>query len=750
MALSAWSWLWGLGLLGATAGVAPAGLDAPVASSGPVVAPTVLQGELLEKGTRQPIADAQLMALAAGLSTQTISGREGHFVLPVPPGESRVEVRAAGYKPFVVTEHLAAGDHLMVRYLLERTQYADYETRVIAKRDRTEVARTSLRGRELTQVPGTFGDPFRVVTTLPGVGQLMSLLGYPIVRGTSPGNTGFMLDGVPVPQLFHLLAGPSVIHPAFIDRVDFYPGNFPVRYGSYVGGIVDGVTRRASTTEQRLDVDLDLLQAGVFARGPLTDTVSGTLSGRYGYPKIVLGLLNTPLRVDYWDYQGRLDGTLGAGRFKIFSFGSFDQIDVTPRGQDVAQLAFRQQFHRLDLGYQLGGPAAYGTYGVALAWDGTANGNVATDSSTSSVSKLRTLALLPRARWGLQLGAALSLSAGVDLAIQQFVANLNVLVATDSGTRLAPVEVRSRYTSGGAFVEMPWWLTENFLLVPGSRFDVYHNSATDIAGGVPAEVYTGSQTTQLAADPRLGWRWRLAQGEQGDVWLKGGVGRYHQPARPAIPMPGVSEIGLERGLLAGWQTSLGGELPLGAGLDVDVQGYFNYLDNLFFDLAVNASGSADLNGVGSVSRTQRGRSYGVEVLLRQREMTDVFGWVSYTLSRSERNRHDNWLLFDFDRPHMLHAVLGVRLPRNWQVGGQVQVQSGRPVSSNHGYNDARTTPFYRIDLRIDKRAVWNSWLLDFYVELLNLTLSPEPLAGAGADTAAVRYILPVVGFRGVL
>src|SRR5690606_34630997 len=156
------------------------------------------------------------------------SEADGRFSLDLPPGEAQVEVILTGYRRFLVREPLEEGREVEVRYLVERERYDPYETVVIGRAERKEVSRTTLRDREIRQVPGTFGDPFRVVGTLPGVTQTMSLIAYPIVRGSNPGATGILIDGIRVPQLFHFLGGPAVIHPSFIDRVDFYPGNFPV------------------------------------------------------------------------------------------------------------------------------------------------------------------------------------------------------------------------------------------------------------------------------------------------------------------------------------------------------------------------------------------------------------------------------------------------------------------------------------------------------------------------------------------
>ena len=60
-----------------------------------------------------------------------------------------------------------------------------------------------------------------------------------MVRGAQPAATGYYLDGVRVPALFHLVVGPAVVHPDFLERIDFYPGTPPPQYGRVLGGVVD-------------------------------------------------------------------------------------------------------------------------------------------------------------------------------------------------------------------------------------------------------------------------------------------------------------------------------------------------------------------------------------------------------------------------------------------------------------------------------------------------------------------------------
>ena len=41
------------------------------------------------------------------------------------------------------------------------------------------------------------------------------------------------IGGEPIPVLYHFLAGPSVFTYNLIDKIDFYPGGFGVRYGRF-------------------------------------------------------------------------------------------------------------------------------------------------------------------------------------------------------------------------------------------------------------------------------------------------------------------------------------------------------------------------------------------------------------------------------------------------------------------------------------------------------------------------------------
>lgn len=689
-----------------------------------------LEGELIQMGTRQPISGGRLVIQVGDTEYRTESDDDGRFALSLPAGRANVEVAATGYKRFSVVEELGDDERLTVRYLVERISYERYETVVIGKRERTEISRTSLRDREIKRVPGTFGDPFRVIATLPGVGQIAALILTPIVRGNSTSSTGPLLDGVRIPYLFHLIAGPAVIHPEFIDHIDFFPGAFSARYGGYIGGIVNGITRRSPPGEVRIDTDLNLFQAGAFVRGPIDALgVTATVAGRYGYPGYIYSLTNPDAFASYWDYQLRVDGGKPHNGWTAFALGAFDEVGDKEKGVRIVR--GRMLFHRLDLRYRLVSGTSSNVFQLVTGIDEIVAPGPDDQEDNRTSGRIRTQRIIPRVILSRQVADSLRLSVGFEAQARH---------ADPSPPRETLDIVPADWSyNGGVFVESLWQATDDLQLMPSIRSD----------------IYTNERASKASVDPRLLSRYRLRRGEDGDTWLKGGVGWYHQPPRFFAPFPGLEEIALERGLLVSIQTSAGVELPLARSISLDVQTYFNYMDPIIVDLRKNAA-TLDFPGTPQQSDAAEdaelvarslGRSYGFELMLRKRDTGRLFGWVAYTLSRSERRRKGTWGVFDFDRTHMVQIVAGTTLPRNWQIGGRFQISSGRPVTTLRGYNTARTQPLYRFDIRIDKRAVWNEWILDFYAEVINISLESDSTNDTPGD--AFRFVLPTLGARAI-
>jgi hypothetical protein len=76
------------------------------------------------------------------------------------------------------------------------------------------------------------------------------------------------------------------------------------------------------------------------------------------------------------------------------------------------------------------------------------------------------------------------------------------------------------------------------------------------------------------------------------------------------------------------------------------------------------------------------------------------------------------------------------LPRNWQVGGRFRLVSGNPITPVIGSvynasldrydpyygapNSDRLPMFHQLDLRVDKRWIFQRWMLNLYLDIQNV------------------------------
>jgi TonB family protein len=109
---------------------------------------------------------------------------------------------------------------------------------VVVEGQRLQPGSVLLTREETRALPGSFGDPLRAIEAQPGVVPIVSGLPAFFIRGAPPANVGFFFDGVEIPLLYHAFFGPSVLHPGFIDAIEFYPGSAPASYGRFAGPVV--------------------------------------------------------------------------------------------------------------------------------------------------------------------------------------------------------------------------------------------------------------------------------------------------------------------------------------------------------------------------------------------------------------------------------------------------------------------------------------------------------------------------------
>jgi TonB family protein len=736
-------------------------------------------GTIVERGTRRPVPDALVvlrfadtlsdtsLAVPFSIYMEQIGSIEGQSwedsrlaavtdsagafrFYSLPSGQVELSVQAPDYAPYSTSERVGKLEEVKVLYYVTRLDYADYELVVYGKAEEKEVSRHRISMAEVRRVPGLGGDAVRVVQAMPGVARPALGGTEVVVRGAPSWASRYYLDGMTVPMLYHV-SGTTAIYPSdALDGVDFYPGGFSSRYGGAVAGVIEMNTRNPKTDRLYGYADFSMLSGALFLEGPVNEKVSFMASGRRYFAGDLLSLyfnISDPKHTSismapfYWDYLLRADAVINKNhRLSVSMLGSRDSIGVFIPAMDrgsseidgqLDEMTFMTTFHTLTAGLS---SRISGKWTNMLRLSGT---YIAQNSSAFGFADIKNKPFLGHFRDQATFVANdnLTVNVGADVELR----NENMELAFTGGQNLIMrTELKDQlYGIVGGYVNAEWKPTDKLLLVPGVRYDYYPE--LDYGGSaLPAFWDYGFE------DGRRGWsgepslrvsgRYRLTD----KYTLKAATGTYSQTPEPMgisvhedfgnpdLPSTKAAHY------IAGFEWQINDLISL------DAQTYLNRI----WDVARSYDERLDYDPTLETQRRYfsdgRQRMYGLELMLRHSRSEKFFGWVSYTLARSEAwsNREGKYILSRRDEPHNLQLLGSWRLKNNWEIGGRARFVSGKPTSpiiatvesENGKYisavygerNSTRQDPFFQVDVRVDKKIIFDKFILTYYVDFQNL------------------------------
>ncbi len=692
-------------------------------------APVVLEGRVVERGTRTPVAGA---AVEAGTATAETDAR-GRFALRgLPEGEVLVRIVSPEHERFTIRERIDAGTRREVEYRLSRRHYDPYEAVVRAERPRREISVHTLDLEEVRTVPGSQGDVLKVIQDLPGVARSPFGVGLLVVRGSDPADTKVYLDGVEIPLLFHFGGITSVVSSDVIEALDFYPGSFGVRFGRAIGGSVEIRTREAKPERHGL-AQVDVFDGRAQEEGPV-GPVKGYLALRRSWIDGVLSLVlprvapdsASELRVAprYYDYQAKASFPLAGGMGHVAAYGADDALEFI----QSKELSGRPTFYLHTLFHRLAGtwrrPVAAWTNDatLALGWDVVD----ATQAANFGVkTRIASLTLRDEAAW--RASDRVGVTLGVDSVLRTFDYSIYAPPAGPAGSvtgsfgdATATVGERASGTwlSPGAYAEA------DFRVVPSVR----------LVGGLRLDADTRLRHDRAWLDPRLSAFWDVTP----KTTLTAAAGLYSSAPAPQQTTRtfGNPDLGAQHAL----QLSAGVKRALPFGVQLDVTGFYKSM----WDLVVPTRETDAARQLLHLSNRGLGEAIGAEVLVRRELARGLFGWVAYTVSRAIRRDdptlppYPAWHPFALDQTHVLTLVLSYRLPGDWILGTRVRSVTGNPYTPMIGHVldadtgrtrclpspqllSSRLPGFFQADTRVDKRWVFERWMLSMYLDVENVT-----------------------------
>lgn len=728
----------------------------------------VYAGEVVEKGTRTPQAGVPVIVRdkRTGKTWEALTDDRGRFIVyGLPKGQLSLDVFTGGFEPLEapirVTETTQeAASQNSERYYLAPSGMGAYRTVVRENRPPRAASEIDLTEDELTKVAGTFGDPTRVVASLPGVARSPFGLGYYVVRGAEFDNTGFFIDGHPAVFLYHLLGGPGVIHPELVGNLSFYPGGYPASYGRVASGVIAVETKDPPKDRWHLDFEADIFKAGLLFSVPFDDQRGvATIALRRSYYDLILPAITDDIDLAYTDYQARVSYAFSPTiRGRFVALGAVDSLatkDVTTAdGAGSSSTSFGLGFHRLNLAFDFDLERNL-TLTTSALWeyDYINNRRVAAgDSPIDATTDGWAGQLITTLRWKPEKGY--QVDAGIDVLFLDYAAKLSIPAAPALGDPRPPAfdpiivtaEIAAPYLGVAPFMSADLEVAPGLRLLPGIRLNI--------------DNYRGRTVPTL--DPKLAVRWQIDPS-----WtLKAMAAMAHQP-------PQVFQVGEPWGdpsipPVEGVQASLGGEWIPTDGWLISVEGFVQYLSSL---VRPSNSLSSDDGTLGRrfFDADMEGRAFGVEVLIRKNFGDWIYGWLSYTLSRAERLRPPkDWGLFELDQTHVLNLAWTVRLGHEWSLGARFQLSSGNPyypiVDARYDADRDDFTPIYaatssrlpvyhRLDIRLDKTWRFEDWMFELFFDIQNVYNAQNP------ETPRYSYdyrkktdgvslpFLPSLGFR---
>jgi len=735
-----------------------------------------LSGTLRESGTRAPISDAfviihfpdtacdtalnvpfgQYLSTIGSFDGQqrqenslvTVTDSLGRFgFYSLPACSVIITSPHAGYIPIKERELISHGEELSVTYYMQRASYNDYEIVVYGKSEEKEVVRRRLDITEARKIPGIGNDAVRVVQAMPGVGRPSFGSGDIVVRGAPSWDSKFYLDGTELPVLYHFGGLKSVYNPDALESIDFYPGGWSSRYGGAVAGVIELKGREAKKDRWHGQLDLNMIDGSFLVEGPVTKKVSVLASARRSfigdiaswYIKKHSDLFPFTVAPYYYDILGRTDIEISKRSSCFVSvLHSRDSLGIFIPSMQGGSSEMDEATNSLGVKIQF-------TTGSA-GWDFTFSpklknslryslSRIENDMSVFGFVKVNELAMMHHLRNELTFTPSekINLAIGADVSL----VDEDMILQIISGSGAINRDTTENWLFGdvAAYANLTFEPADNLQIVPGIRYDYYPELTHD--GGIVPELWNYSFMNNhrgFSGEPsaRLSVRYRVQENQT----LKAAIGTYNQTPQPIGQVIHKTWGDPSIGTTKASQYLAGYEWRVTDYINADLQLYLNRQ----WDLPRQATTDDLRSDPKSLWLSDgKGKMKGVELMLRHDNNSRFFGWIAYTLSRSERwnpnkNRYE---IYSQDETHHLQLVASWHLKRDWDVGCRVRYVTGKPTTpiigavENEQYsyfeaiygeeNSGRIAPFFQIDLRVDKKIVYNNWIFSLYFDIQNIS-----------------------------
>ena len=705
-----------------------------------------LAGRVLDARTERPLPSAEISL--AGTERKVRSDSSGIFrIVGVPAGTHTLSVVAIGFAPVVRTDvSVAPGRTTEVTLSLVKIHVAMEAVRVTASAFQRppDVAATqyTLAYEEVRRSPGALGDVSRLIQALPGVVAPNDQRNDIIARGGSPIENLTLVDNVEVPNLNHFAAqnstgGPiSMLNNEFVEEATFLAGAAPAHFAGRLSSVLDIRLREGPRDRRQAELDVSFAGAGANAEGHLGRSASYLASARVSY----LSLLAGPFGLTAIPYTTNAQAKVtwdpsGLDKLWLVAIAGEDHIEFGASEKDRADSTtnrVRSAGDRLVVGAnwrRLVGAYAVGTLGVS-----SAVGRYRVDAFDKTLGNQRVFwnrsvenDVVVKYDLALDFGSlgSAKVGAGWRWSFDRFRVN-------------APFGSPSPYVAAAQRVDSVALDKAALAGVSSAhaQFNRRIGPRVDITFGARAEHYEWSGKTIVG--PRAGANVRVAP----TVEVSAAYGRASQQA-PLVylaSVPSNRTLDPLRADIAVAGVSYQPRPDLRLSLEFYDKEYTSYPVSVDYP-QVSLANTGDVFGVDgllfALSSAGSGRSRGAEFYVQQKFTGRRYGQLSLTTSQARHRAVDGVLRRGaFDTPVAATVIFGQQVGGGIELSTRGSYASGRPLTpvlqgasfaQNRliydvaQLNAERAPPYFRLDLRFDRKRSWRGLWITSFMELDNVT-----------------------------
>ncbi len=727
-----------------------------------------IQGAIIDKATQETLIGVSVsvegVTPAIGASTDI----DGKFQLKVPVGSYNIKATYLGYKTITKFNVVATtGNANIINYEMEIEASAIGE--LVVKENRSIKVTTvespnsiqRLSAEEIKSNPGGNFDIFKVVQTLPGVGNPPTIGNRNdiIVRGGSPGENAYYLDGIEIPVINHFAtqgaSGGSngILNVSFIEDLTLSSSAFDAKYDNALSSVFQFKQRDGNAERFQGNFRLSGTEAAATLEGPLGKNTTFLASMRRSYLQYFFKAIKLAIRPDYYDFQAKITHKISPKTTLTFiGLGAIDKFYTDTTGASsvdnafiLAQAPYIEQWNYTN-GLSLKHLIKDGYINVALSRNMADNSFNRFEDGLRDDETKRTLGSQSReienkfrfdwnkfvGNWKFSAGA----SAQYVKYSNDFFAIIRKEVKNPQGVVVQPqvkvtFDAKNDFVRYGAFAQASRRFLDDKLGVNiGLRSDM--NSFTE-AGNNPLKTLS----PRVSATYNLSNQWKI----------NASLGHYAK--LPSYTILGYQDaaknfVNKDADYIQSTHYVAGLEFIPRESTRFTLEGFYKAYNKYPVSVRTGisiANQGADFGTIGNEEITSdgKGNAVGAEFFFQQKLYKNHFVVFSASYAVSKFSGKDGKLISSsWDNRYLVSTTIGRKFRKGWEMGLKYRIAGGVPytpfdvaaskinfatfgegVLDYTKINTERLKPFQQFDFRMDKKINFKRTTLDLYFDVTN-------------------------------